>query len=63
MKTLFNLAGGRLGTQADKSWIVGHFQQYNLNTRIETFPDLIPARLFAFRPAEYFEFEPADQGA
>jgi len=35
----------------------------NLNTRIETFPDLIPARLFAFRPAEYFEFEPADQGA
>lgn len=31
----------------------------NLNTRIETFPDLILARLFAFRPAEYFEFEPA----
>ena len=31
----------------------------NLNTRIATFPDLIPARLFGFAPAEYFEFEPA----
>jgi len=30
----------------------------NLNTRIETFPDLVPARLFGFEPAEYFEFEP-----
>lgn len=29
----------------------------NLNTRIATFPDLIPARLFGFAPAEYFEFE------
>jgi LemA protein len=29
----------------------------NLNTRIESFPDLLLARLFAFRPAEYFEFE------
>ncbi len=29
----------------------------NLNTRIETFPDLIVARVFAFRPAEYFELE------
>ena len=29
----------------------------NLNTRIATFPDLIPARLFRFAPAEYFEFE------
>jgi len=26
----------------------------NLNTRIESFPDLIVARMFAFRPAEYF---------
>lgn len=30
----------------------------NLNTRIGTFPDVIPARLFRFEPAEYFEFEP-----
>jgi LemA protein len=30
----------------------------NLNTRIATFPDLVPARLFRFAPAEYFEFEP-----
>lgn len=30
----------------------------NLNTRIATFPDAIPARIFGFRPAEYFEFEP-----
>ena len=29
-----------------------------LNTRIQTFPDLLPARLFGFRPAEYFDFEP-----
>ena len=31
----------------------------NLNTRIATFPDVIPARLFGFAPAEYFEFEAA----
>ena len=31
----------------------------NLNTRIESFPDLVMARLFGFRPAEYFEFEEA----
>ena len=31
----------------------------NLNTRVATFPDVIPARLFGFGPAEYFEFEPA----
>lgn len=30
----------------------------NLNTRIATFPDAIPARLFGFKPAEYFQFEP-----
>ncbi len=29
----------------------------NLNTRIATFPDAIPARLFGFKPAEYFEFD------
>jgi LemA protein len=29
----------------------------NLNTRIESFPDLLLARLFGFTPAEYFEFE------
>jgi len=29
----------------------------NLNTRIESFPDLVIARLFAYRPADYFEFE------
>ena len=29
----------------------------NLNTRIESFPDLLLARMFAFKPAEYFEFE------
>jgi LemA protein len=30
----------------------------NLNTRIATFPDLIPARLFGFAASEYFEFQP-----
>ena len=29
----------------------------NLNTRIESFPDLLLADLFGFAPAEYFEFE------
>jgi LemA protein len=29
----------------------------NLNTRIESFPDLVVARLFNYRPAQYFEFE------
>ncbi len=29
----------------------------NLNTRIETFPDLIVARLFNFKPADYFEMQ------
>lgn len=31
----------------------------NLNTRIESFPDLIVARLFKYQAAEYFEFEEA----
>lgn len=29
----------------------------NLNTRIDSFPDTLIARLFRFRPAEYFEME------
>jgi len=29
----------------------------NLNTRIDSFPDLIVARLLHFRPAEYFDFD------
>ena len=29
----------------------------DLNTRIESFPDLFIARLFSYRPAQYFEFE------
>jgi LemA protein len=28
----------------------------NINTRLETFPDLIVARLVNFKPAEYFDF-------
>jgi LemA protein len=31
----------------------------NLNTRIESFPDLVLARIFAFQPREYFELESA----
>lgn len=31
----------------------------NLNTRIDTFPDLLVARVFGFTAAEYFEPEPA----
>jgi len=33
----------------------------NLNTRVDTFPDLLIARLFAFRPAEYFELDGAEE--
>jgi LemA protein len=33
----------------------------NLNTRIESFPDLLLARIFAFQPAEYFEFEESER--
>ncbi len=29
----------------------------NLNTRIESFPDLLLARVFGYRHADYFEFE------
>ena len=29
----------------------------NLNTRIDSFPDLLLARLFKFRAADYFEFD------
>lgn len=31
----------------------------NLNSRIESFPDLLIARLFRYQPALYFEFEEA----
>ena len=33
----------------------------NLNTRVDTFPDLMLARLFGLRPAEYFELGDAAQ--
>ncbi len=29
----------------------------NLNTRVDSFPDLLVARLFGYRHADYFEFE------
>ncbi len=29
----------------------------NLNTRVDSFPDLVVARLFGYRHADYFEFE------
>ena len=32
----------------------------NLNTRVESFPDLLLARLFGFEAAEYFEFEESE---
>ena len=31
----------------------------NLNTRIESFPDMLVARLFNYQPASYFELEEA----
>ena len=35
----------------------------NLNTRVATFPDLVPARICGFTSAEYFEFEPGPVGS
>ena len=32
----------------------------NLNTRVDTFPDLLIGRLFGFQTAEYFELDSAD---
>lgn len=32
----------------------------NLNVRIESFPDMLVARLFGFRPAQYFEYDGKD---
>ena len=55
-----------LQLQTDISSVEGdiqHARRYyngavrNLNTRIESFPDLFIARLFNYRPAQYFEFE------
>lgn len=57
---------GFLQLQADISSVeanIQHARRYyngavrNLNTRIESFPDLFIARLFSYRPAQYFEFE------
>jgi LemA protein len=33
----------------------------NLNTRVDTFPDLLIGRLFGFHTAEYFELDGADE--
>ena len=33
----------------------------NLNTRVDTFPDLLIARVFGFRAAEYFELDSAEE--
>lgn len=33
----------------------------NLNTRVDTFPDLLLARVFGFHAAEYFELDSADE--
>jgi LemA protein len=35
----------------------------NLNTRVDSFPDMLLARLFGFRHAEYFELANAVEGA
>jgi LemA protein len=34
----------------------------NLNTRVDSFPDLLVARLFGYRRAEYFELAGASEG-
>jgi LemA protein len=58
--------GSFLQLQSDISEVesdIQHARRYyngavrNLNTRIESFPDLLLARLFAYRQADYFEFE------
>ena len=52
-------------SQAEDS--IQHARRYyngtvnNLNTRVDTFPDLLIARGFGFRPAEYFQLEAASE--
>ena len=55
-----------LQLQADLTEVENHIQYArrfyngsvrNLNTRIETFPDLIVARLFNYQPATFFELD------
>lgn len=62
---------GFLDLQRNVSEVEQHIQfarrYYNgavraLNTRVDSFPDLLVARLFAFRRAEYFELEDPAQG-
>jgi LemA protein len=63
---------GFLDLQRNVSEVEEHIQYarrfYNgavraLNTRVDSFPDLLVARVFAFRPAQYFELEdPAQAG-
>lgn len=57
---------GFLDLQRNVSEVEDHIQYarryYNgavraLNTRVDSFPDLLVARVFAFRPAPYFELE------
>jgi LemA protein len=59
---------GFLDLQRNVSEVERHIQYarryYNgavraLNTRIESFPDLVVARAFGFRPADYFELDDA----
>ena len=61
-----------LALQEDLTEVEDHLQYarrfYNgavrqLNTRIESFPDLIIARAFSFRPGEFFDAEPAAESA
>ena len=63
---------GFLDLQRNVSEVEQHIQYarryYNgavraLNTRVESFPDLLVARAFAFRPAPYFELEDPAQAA
>jgi LemA protein len=35
----------------------------NLNIRIDSFPDLLIARLFGFKPAEFFQLDSATEGS
>jgi len=59
-----------LDLQSNISDVEGHLQQArryyngavrNLNTRIDSFPDLLLARLFGYRHADYFELDDVAQ--
>jgi len=57
----YNLTGVENQIQYARRYYNGAVR--NLNVRIESFPDMLVARLFRFAPAQYFDFDEIQAGA